>query len=214
MYKNGMSQKQIATVLKTNARHVRDSLKRTDTPSRGKGNRKEKNPAWKGGRKIDRDGYVLIHCPEHPNATKQGYVREHRLVVEKTINRYLTKREVVHHKNGNHSDNRIENLILFSDNGTHLALECFGKKPKWTKEGLQKMKDRKAPSMKGMPQCSPGNGARTLRKKQIQKLLLETSNLEDIEPGEELPKLPPAYQRKSKKHETEDVSPISLELSD
>lgn len=43
--------------------------------------------------------YKLIHMPSHPNATKGGYVREHRLVMERVLGRLLHDDEVVDHIN-------------------------------------------------------------------------------------------------------------------
>ncbi len=75
--------------------------------------------AWKGGRTKHHTGYIMIYCPDHPNAINGKYVREHRLVMEKHLGRYLTRKEVVHHINGSITDNRIENLELFSSAGHH-----------------------------------------------------------------------------------------------
>lgn len=74
----------------------------------------DKNPNWRGGRRIDKSGYVLIHSPQHPFGDFHGYVREHRLVMEKQLLRFLQPEEVVHHLNEIVSDNRIENLQLMS----------------------------------------------------------------------------------------------------
>ena len=35
---------------------------------------------WKGGRRHTSTGYIYIYNPEHPNATIDGYVMEHRLI--------------------------------------------------------------------------------------------------------------------------------------
>lgn len=59
-------------------------------------------------------GYIMILSKEHPFADKSGYVREHRLVMENHIGRYLEPNEVVHHINLDKSDNAIENLKLMT----------------------------------------------------------------------------------------------------
>ena len=62
----------------------------------------------------DPDGYILLHRPKHPYTNAKGYVREHRLVMEEYIGRYLRPDEEVHHINGIKGDNRIENLQLLA----------------------------------------------------------------------------------------------------
>lgn len=68
---------------------------------------------WKGGRSMD-SGYVRFLMPEHHRANKRGYVYEHLIVMEQHLGRRLIAKENVHHKNGDRSDNRIENLELWS----------------------------------------------------------------------------------------------------
>ncbi|HEC65537.1 MAG TPA: HNH endonuclease [bacterium] len=92
----------------------------------GSEQRGKNNPMWKGGVHFKK-GYKYFLKPEHPGASKQGYVAEHRFVMEKKLGRYLTRKEVVHHKNEIRSDNRIENLILMGW-GEHLSIHHKGKK--------------------------------------------------------------------------------------
>ena len=76
---------------------------------------------FKSGIRSNAQGYILVLLqPEdfyYPIAEGSGYVLEHRLVMAKHLGRCLHPWEIVHHKNHNHSDNRIENLQLVSDVG-------------------------------------------------------------------------------------------------
>lgn len=83
----------------------------------------QRQRCWKGGR---RSGvYIQIRLqPDdffYTMATKEGYVAEHRLVMAKYLNRCLLPWEVVHHKNGIKTDNRLENLEFLSDKRFHLV---------------------------------------------------------------------------------------------
>lgn len=67
------------------------------------------------GRHIKRHkttSYWMIRCPCHPGADGKGYVKEHRLVTEVYLGRFLRRNEHVHHKDGNGLNNSLENLEL------------------------------------------------------------------------------------------------------
>ncbi len=73
------------------------------------------SPSKYGGHRKNRtDGYIAVYAPEHPSSTLEGYVLEHRLVMEEYIGRCLSDDEVVHHINRKRNDNRIENLMLMT----------------------------------------------------------------------------------------------------
>ena len=70
---------------------------------------------WKGGRYLQRDGYIYIWVGrDHLMADYKGRVAEHRLVMAAALGRALTSNELVHHRNENKTDNRLENLELTS----------------------------------------------------------------------------------------------------
>lgn len=69
--------------------------------------------AWKGGKTLDGDGYVRIYAPDDPRANMGRYMKEHVLVMEAHLGRQLLPGENVHHKNGDRTDNRLENLELW-----------------------------------------------------------------------------------------------------
>jgi len=100
----------------------------------------ETNGAWKGGRYFDDDGYVLVYAPEHPHCDKAGRVREHRLVMESQLGRYLLAEEVVDHIDGQRANNDPSNLRVFASNREHLAATLAGRVPKWTEEGKERIR--------------------------------------------------------------------------
>jgi len=68
-------------------------------------------------------GVILVKNLEHPN-NRKGWVPEHRLIIEKKLNRLLDNGECVHHINMIQDDNSTLNLHLFSDNKRHFM--CHG----------------------------------------------------------------------------------------
>lgn len=93
---------------------IKPSISKQCAEARNKAKRGKRSSAWKGGKHIAANGYVMIFKPDHPNTTKKGYIMEHRFVMSEYLGRPLNKFENVHHKNGDRSDNRIENLELWN----------------------------------------------------------------------------------------------------
>lgn len=75
--------------------------------------------SWKKGINSKSHGYIFIWKPDHPFKNRLNRVPEHRLVIEKYINRYLTREEVAHHL-GEKTDNRPEMLMGFINKSAHL----------------------------------------------------------------------------------------------
>lgn len=111
LFESGATSKEISIELGCSTYPVNKVLKRLGLrrpakrrPGVGVGS---SNPAWRGGRRIRRDGYILLWTPK-------GERLEHQIIAEEKIGRKLLPDEVVHHINGNRQDNSPENLEVMT----------------------------------------------------------------------------------------------------
>lgn len=135
-----MSCREIATELGgCSEEKIRDDLIRLGLPRLLSKARPHRNAFWRGGYTVDDQGYILVKMPEHPQTDAGGYVRQHRLVMEQELGRYLLPTEVVDHRNADTSDNRPENLRVFQSNGEHLRATRTGR-PKLPPEVRERLR--------------------------------------------------------------------------
>lgn len=89
---------------KTGYKHTQETKDKIQATLLGKNNSTED---LTGGNKfIDRRGYVLQYVGNG------SYIREHRLVIEKEIDRKLRSDEIIHHLDANKQNNDRKNLLL------------------------------------------------------------------------------------------------------
>ena len=86
---------------------------------------KYRKPSEYGGHiKKHSRGYKMVRCPDHPYATKDGYVMEHILAYEKYHNCIVDRNKyVIHHIDGNKSNNIKENLLIMTKS-EHMSLHA------------------------------------------------------------------------------------------
>lgn len=99
----------------------RCACRKTGKLKRGKplGPRKSQVPvasrhhSWKGGKFVASDGYVKVYLGP------KVYRKEHFLVMEEYLGRRLLATEIVHHLDGDKTNNALENLILLANESEH-----------------------------------------------------------------------------------------------
>ena len=83
------------------------------------------NGMWKGGKKLNHKGYILVRkYPDNPYyemANPAGYVFEHRLVMAQHLGRCLHDWEEVHHRDSIKTHNTPDNLFV-TDASNHNKL--------------------------------------------------------------------------------------------
>lgn len=93
-----------------------------------------------GARYVGTHGYIHIYVPPDerpPGAPRQrSEFPEHRIVMAKLLGRHLERHETVHHKNGIKTDNRPENLELWT--GKHCRGVRVSDQLAWAREIIAK----------------------------------------------------------------------------
>lgn len=79
----------------------------------GHNSRGTTNPNWRGGKFKRKDGYINLSVGNSKRRL------EHVVIYEKNYGSSLPKGSVIHHKNEDKSDNRLENLMLCKDIAHH-----------------------------------------------------------------------------------------------
>lgn len=87
--------------------------------------------------------YNYAYVDNHPYMNKRHRVVEHRAVMELHLNRFLTKKEIIHHIDGNGKNNKVQNLQLVTnrehykihhyDPNKYITLTCPTCKKEFTK---------------------------------------------------------------------------------
>lgn len=68
---------------------------------------------------------MLVYSPGHPRPNlKPNHVFEYVLIAEKALGKYLPPAAVIHHVNGDPTDNRKNNLVICQDHAYHALIHA------------------------------------------------------------------------------------------
>ncbi len=133
---------------------------------------------WKGGKYIDGQGYVHVKNRNHPYADHQGYILEHRLVMEKKLGRFLLITEEIHHLDYNKQNNNPNNLELHNSSSHRTKHNLENNPFKGRKHSLETKQKMSEIAKKN------GNGKWNLgkpRPTEVIKKILETKKLKKMQ---------------------------------
>jgi transposase len=131
LFQDGMSKLAISKHVQVNVKRIdvilnKNNIENSFLPSG------DRHHNWTGGRLIDGNGYIRIlldvNDKYYEMASSNSYIFEHRYVMANHLGRPLTKKETVHHIDGNRQNNDISNLQLrHSNHGPgqqHICCNC------------------------------------------------------------------------------------------
>ena len=92
----------------------------------GHNSKGSQHPGWKGGVTKHAKGYVLELDLKHPRPHSNNYALQHRLLAEEILGKPLPIGAVVHHDDGDKTNNHRGNLVICQSIEHHNTLHKRG----------------------------------------------------------------------------------------
>lgn len=90
--------------------------------------KREEHYNWQGGNIADSYGYRMVmvdkDSPYYSMADRDGYAKQHRLIMAEYLGRCLKSTEIVHHINEDIEDNSLVNLALLTSRNSHYRIHA------------------------------------------------------------------------------------------
>ena len=68
---------------------------------------------------MSQHGYIVVPIKNHPRSSKEGYIKECVLIAEKALGKYLPSNAIIHHLDGNPSNDQNNNLVICGNQAYH-----------------------------------------------------------------------------------------------